>query len=199
VGSAPAIASPAPRQTRQKAAHAPDDGEGSDTQEYAADIWRASVAIEGTPGEVHLRKTRRLDIPEGTSGRVLRYHGACPFFRVENKKKIHFKVPALVCLFRDIHTDEPTAIHRIAITLDGRKAGLSPAKLSLGPKDGAAVKLSPHDAVEYGLTIGEGVETTLAGMMEGFKPAWALCSSGAIKNFPVLSGIETQRRDGAQG
>jgi putative DNA primase/helicase len=44
--------------------------------------------------------------------------------------------------------------------------------------------------VTIGLTIGEGVETVLAGMMLGFRPAWALCTSGSIKKFRVLSGVE---------
>jgi hypothetical protein len=95
-----------------------------------------------------------------------------------------------VALFRSIETDEPMAITRIAITPDGRKADISPAKLSLGPADGAAVKLSAHDEVTLGLTIGEGPETVLAGMMLGFRPAWALCSSGRVRTFPVLPGVE---------
>src|SRR5262249_45381553 len=44
--------------------------------------------------------------------------------------------------------------------------------------------------VEYGLHIGEGIETTLAAMALGFRSAWALGSAGAIRAFPVLSGID---------
>jgi hypothetical protein len=40
--------------------------------------------------------------------------------------------------------------------------------------------LSADDEVTIGLTIGEGPETVLAGMMLGFKPARALCSSGRL-------------------
>jgi hypothetical protein len=46
------------------------------------------------------------------------------------------------------------------------------------------------DDVEQGLVIGEGVETCLAARMLGLKPCWALGSAGAIKQFPVLGGIE---------
>ena len=41
-----------------------------------------------------------------------------------------------------------------------------------------------------GLAVGEGVETTLAGMMLGFVPAWTLGDADGIKAFPVLAGIE---------
>jgi hypothetical protein len=50
--------------------------------------------------------------------------------------------------------------------------------------------LSDDVDVTTGLVIGEGLETTLAGMVFGFAPAWALGSAGAIAKFPVLSGIE---------
>jgi putative DNA primase/helicase len=102
------------RQDKPAAAEAPD------TRECARRIWQASQAIEGTPAEAYPRN-RGLDGADGMSGRVLRYHGACPFHRFEAGEKIAIKVPALVCLFRDIHTDEPTAIHRIAITPDGAR------------------------------------------------------------------------------
>ena len=41
-----------------------------------------------------------------------------------------------------------------------------------------------------GLAIGEGLETTLAGMALGFTPAWAVGDAGGIGAFPILSGIE---------
>jgi hypothetical protein len=44
--------------------------------------------------------------------------------------------------------------------------------------------------VTTGLVIGEGLETTLSGMVFGFAPAWALGSAGGIRTFPVLSGID---------
>ena len=84
-------------------------------------------------------------------------------------------------LFRDVITNEPKAIHRIAIDGGG--------KWSLGPKSGCAVKLSPDDAVEQGLAIGEGVETMLAAWQFGFRPAWACGDAGNLADFPVLAGI----------
>jgi hypothetical protein len=93
----------------------------------------------------------------------------------------------MIALLRDIKTDEPQAIHRTALTPDGDKI----ERKNLGPKRGAAIKLSDDSDVTSGLTIGEGIETVLAGMMLEFCPAWSLCDAGEIANFPVLSGIET--------
>jgi hypothetical protein len=92
----------------------------------------------------------------------------------------------MVSLMRDVMTNEPRAIIRTALTPTGQKID----RKMLGPKAGAAVKLSSDDAVTTALTIGEGVETTLAAMMLGFAPAWACGDAGGIRDFPVLSGIE---------
>jgi hypothetical protein len=97
----------------------------------------------------------------------------------------------MIALFRSIAGDEPVAIHRTALTLDGHKAPLENTKLTLGPVEGAAIKLSPDAEIASGLAIGEGIETTLAGMALGFAPAWALGNSGKIGRFPVLPGIES--------
>jgi hypothetical protein len=74
----------------------------------------------------------------------------------------------MVALLRDIITDAPRAIQRTALSGDGGKIG----RRTLGPKAGAAIKLSADVEVADRLTIGEGLETTLAGMMLGYAPAW---------------------------
>jgi hypothetical protein len=60
----------------------------------------------------------------------------------------------------------------------------------LGRAGGAAIKLYADEDVTLGLHIGEGIETSIAAQLAGFRPVWALASAGAIKEFPVLSGIE---------
>jgi hypothetical protein len=92
----------------------------------------------------------------------------------------------MVAAFRCIHTDRITGIHRTALNSNGTKIG----RKMLGIVAGAAIKLDPDDAVTDGLTIGEGIETTLSARQFGIKPAWALGSVGALASFPVLSGIE---------
>jgi hypothetical protein len=139
-------------------------------------LWRDAAPITGTLAETYLRR-RGLEPPEGNE--ALRYCGACPFGEV--------RYPCLLALFRDIRTNEPRAIHRIALGA----GGMVIAKKMLGPVAGNAVKLDPDEDVEYGLHIGEGVETMLAGRMRGLRPAWALGSAGAVKSFRVLGGIES--------
>jgi putative DNA primase/helicase len=88
---------------------------------------------------------------------------------------------ALVC---DAITDEPTGIHRTALSADGDKIG----RMALGLKADGAVKLSGDITAE--LTIAEGIETTLSAMMLGFGPAWSVIDAGGIAKFPVVPGIE---------
>jgi hypothetical protein len=52
------------------------------------------------------------------------------------------------------------------------------------------IRLSPDEEVSLGLGICEGIETALAVMAAGWRPIWACGSLGALRDFPVLSGIE---------
>lgn len=139
-------------------------------------IWDDAGPIAGTLAETYLRR-RGLELPDDDG--ALRYYSQCPFGQTT--------YPALIALFRDIVTDQPKAIHRIALAT----GGILINKMMLGPVAGCAVKIDADENVEYGLTIAEGIETALGGRMLGFKPAWALGSAGALRNFPVLSGITT--------
>ncbi len=153
----------------------------------AMTIWQEAVLIEGTPVEAYLRTYRKLDIPDGLSGDVLRFHPACPFGRGTTH-------PCMVALVRNVQTSDPQAIHRTALHLDGTPVKIygRTARLALGSTKNGAVKLTDDADVTTGLFIGEGIETTIAGMMrpQCYRPAWALLSAGNIGSFPVLSGIE---------
>jgi hypothetical protein len=143
----------------------------------ALGIWREAHDVRGTVAARYLA-SRGLKLPPRAEG-VLRFHPSCLFGP-------GVRYPCLVALYRDITTNEPRGIHRTALTGDGCKIG----RMTLGLTSGAAIKLSPDDEVEGGLTIGEGIETTLRGMMFGLRPAWALGCASAIKKFPILTGIE---------
>jgi hypothetical protein len=91
----------------------------------------------------------------------------------------------MVALFRNIATDEPRAIHRVALTRDGKKIG----RRMLGLAGGCAVKLDADETVTLGLAIGEGIETALAARQLGIRPVWALGSVNAVRGFPVLTGV----------
>ena len=133
-------------------------------------IWRASTDPRGTLAQTYLA-SRGLDLPDDLAGAVLRWNG---------------HIGALVALFRNLHTGEPQAVTRIFLDREGKKTG----RMFKGPVGGAAVMLDDHASVSYGLFVGEGVETVLAGRQLGFKPAWALGSAGAIESLPLLAGAD---------
>jgi hypothetical protein len=116
----------------------------------------------------------------------LRFHPRCPFAGK--------RTPAMVALVRDILSNEPKAVHRTALTVDGHKVKLGDTdRLALGPIAGGAVKLTPDEDVTTCLGIGEGIETTLSlrNLPEfGPSPVWSLLNAGGLESFPVLPGIE---------
>jgi phage/plasmid primase-like uncharacterized protein len=142
----------------------------------ALKIWDEASEVNGTLAEEYLKR-RGLELPD--DDHALRFYSPCPFADTS--------YPAMIALFRDVLTDEPKAIHRIALA----PGGILIAKKMLGRVGGCAVKLDADQNVEHGLAVGEGIETMVAARMRGFRPAWALGSSGTLKNFPVLNGAES--------
>lgn len=140
------------------------------------ELWNEGVGPFGTVVERYFA-SRNLELPANAT-QVIRFHLRCPFGTE--------RLPCMMALFRDIKTDEPVAIHRTALALDGRKLG----RKMLGPVAGAAIKLDADPEVSMGIVIGEGIESCLAARQLGFRPVWALGSAGAIGAFPVLPGIE---------
>src|SRR4051794_26362774 len=107
-----------------------------------------------TPVEIYLR-SRGLTLPPEAVGESVKYDPACPFAGA--------RTPAMVCLVRNIITNEPQAIHRTALSLDGRKVRVGGHdRLSLGPIAGGAIKITPDEDVTTCLGVGEGIETTLS-------------------------------------
>ena len=115
---------------------------------------------------------------------MFRFHQRCAF-----GEETH---PCLLTLLRNIETNEPQAVHRTALTLDGRKVD----RKMQGPKLGAAVKLWPQSCARDRLVIGEGIETVLSAALhikhrgERLDPAWAAIDAGNLKAFPVLRGVK---------
>jgi putative DNA primase/helicase len=147
-------------------------------QRRASELWQEAMPIADTAAMRYLARRGIVALPVGVDGAALRFHPACPFGDV--------LLPCMLAIMRDIHNNEPRAIYRTALTSTAEKIG----RMALGPKTGAAVKLSPDEEVTQGLAIGEGVETVLSGMQLGFCPAWALGDAAAVENFPVISGID---------
>jgi phage/plasmid primase-like uncharacterized protein len=89
----------------------------------------------------------------------------------------------MIALLRDVR-GQPVAVHRTFLAPGGAgKAKLDPAKMTLGPVRGAAVRL--HDAADR-LVIGEGIESALAAGLLLRVPAWAAVSAGNLRDSLAL-------------
>jgi putative DNA primase/helicase len=144
--------------------------------------WGESRHPRGTLVERYL-KSRALDLPDEAANEAVRFLPDCHFGPE--------RFPAMVCLVRNIVTNEPQAIHRTALAADGTaiKRDGKTHRLSLGPVASGAIKLDPDEVVTQGLCIGEGVESCLAGRQMGYRPVWAVINDRGIEDFPVLPGI----------
>ena len=136
------------------------------------------------PVEAYLH-SRKLTLPSKGAGEWVRFHPACPFAGT--------RTSAMVCLVRDMQTDEPKAIHRTALDRDGNGIEIAGHKrLSLGPIGGGAIKITPHKDVHCDLGIGEGLETTLSLRLIrdfGERPLWALLSAVNLGKLPMFPGL----------
>jgi DNA polymerase I-like protein with 3'-5' exonuclease and polymerase domains len=151
-------------------------------------LWEAAQPLAGTPAITYLRDIRGIDIEAlpPKLDQVLRFHPSCPFGPGMSR-------PCLLALFRDVESDAPAGIHRIALTPE-TLAGRRVERRMLGRWPTArAIKLwsaAPR------LFLGEGIETTLAAASrmrfrgEPMRPAWAAGSSGNIAKLPLVPGVE---------
>jgi putative DNA primase/helicase len=143
----------------------------------AASLASATVSLRETLGWRYFTEHRGLDIGRlGDLDHALRWHaGIC----------------AVVAVMTDPITNEQTGIHRTFLNADGT-AVLNPdgtkKRMMLGKQ--GVIRLTRNEDVTSGLGIVEGIEDGLAVLLSGWAPVWAATSAGAIKAFPVLSGIE---------
>jgi putative DNA primase/helicase len=158
-------------------------------------LWTEARPINETEAAAYLEWRGVLGPALVAYAGVLRFHPDCPFGKGERQ-------PCLLALMRGIKDNEPRAVQRTALTqsvmaaishtkfADFKRGRQKIARLTLGPMSGAAIKLSHDEDMAEGLAIGEGLESVLAAMQLGFRPAWALGGTSGIRTFPVLSGIE---------
>jgi DNA polymerase len=146
----------------------------------ALQLWSQAKPIGGTLAERYLVEHRGINLGALPDAAALRFHSNCPF-------GLGVRHPCLIALRRDAVTDEPVAIHRVALTAGGQKID----RRMLG--NGGVVKLYPAGDR---LIVGEGIETTLAaatrisrwgGLLQ---PAWAATSSGMLATLPPIPGVE---------
>ena len=146
-------------------------------------IWAAACEPEGTPAWTYLlRRGIALEALPSRINEALRFHPNCPWHDARHM--------CLVALWTDNISGEPRAIHRRAITPDGKNLGHWRA---LGATAGCVIRLWPDDEVSQGLVLGEGVETVLAAATRIthrgtlLQPAWAAGDAGHMATFPALS------------
>jgi hypothetical protein len=154
----------------------PDDDRQS--LDFAERIW--SHALPLAPLAITYFERRGIPIDNVPDHGGLRWHPSCPW---EGGTK-----PCVVGRYISAVDNKPRGIWRRPI--DGTKPK------ALGSTAGCVIRLWPDSAVEIGLVLGEGVETTLAAAARIehrgtlLQPAWAAGSAGNMASFPVLSGIE---------
>jgi phage/plasmid primase-like uncharacterized protein len=169
---------------------APVGDDGSQRTSSALRLWREAGRIEGTVGLHYLERERSIfDLPPDPHN-ALRFHPRCVFG--QDKAGKHIFHGCILALYRDIVTNEPTGVHRIALDASGKLIG----RMGLGRKQGSAIKFWDDSDVTIGLVVGEGVETVLAAAMHvrhsgtTLRPAWSLVDAGNLERFPILGGIE---------
>jgi putative DNA primase/helicase len=104
-------------------------------QMRALRLWRGSEPVPGTLAEQYL--TRR-GIGSYAASNALRFRGDC--HHPESGS-----LPALVALVQALD-EAPLGVHRTYLSRDGSKTTVEPAKASLGPVWGGAVRLDPPRA-----------------------------------------------------
>jgi|SRR5450631_673478 putative DNA primase/helicase len=157
---------------------APDADKKKKT-DVALKIWFDSIDPAGTIVEQYLRDHRGLSIADNLAGKVIRFNRSLYL-------DPSTRAPGMVCLFRNIETDEPCGIHR---TFLNSKTAEKLERKMLGVAKDAAIKLDADSTISSCLIIGEGVETVLSAREAGLGPAWALGSSGGVGRFPILCDL----------
>jgi hypothetical protein len=152
--------------------------------------WCEAGPIEGTIGMTYFEREREIfELPPDVHS-VLRFHGRCVWGQDAAGRWIFH--PCIVALLRDVLTDEPSGVHRIALDPDGKLIG----RMALGRKRSAAIKLWGDDVVTIGLVAGEGLETVLAAATRIhhrgtlLRPAWSVVDASNLENLPIIPGIE---------
>jgi putative DNA primase/helicase len=146
-------------------------------RERALALWRGSEPASGTLADRYL--TAR-GLPGLAASPALRY-------RCDTPHPEGGRLPAMIALVTDA-AGMPLGVHRAYLSRDGSKARIEPAKASLGPVWGGAIRLDAMKP-DISLVIGEGIESSAsAGRMMGL-PAWAAVAAGNLAKGLVLPSV----------
>jgi putative DNA primase/helicase len=142
-------------------------------QEAAARLWSGSAAAVGTIADAYL--TGRA-LPGLAASPSLRFRGDCHHPEGGRLPAMIAEVVNVIGAF--------LGVHRTYLRHDGTgKAAVEPAKASLGPVWGGAIRLDP---LAPELVIGEGIETAASAGRLLSLPAWAALSAGNMAQGLLL-------------
>jgi phage/plasmid primase-like uncharacterized protein len=151
--------------------------------ERAERLWLSRLGLLGSVAAIYL-DTRGIGhlVPCADLG----FHPSCPHPTSSFEHPV--RLPALLAAVRDVE-GKFVGVHRTYLRRDGSgKADIEPAKASLGPVRGGAVRLTRlEDVLAAGaVVIAEGIETAAsAGLMLNL-PAWAAVFAGNMKSGLTL-------------
>jgi putative DNA primase/helicase len=121
------------------------DRSKADSRKAAIDLWRRTASGAGTPVDLYLRHRGLRLQPWPSDLRCI---------AKLTHKPTGNTYPAMIAAVRDVE-GTIIGVHRTYLAVDARgKAPVTPAKMSLGPIGGGAVRLAP---VGPHLLVGEGV------------------------------------------
>jgi hypothetical protein len=161
----------------RKAAKQHDAERAAERAAQAVRWWDEAISLKGIDTAQEYFAARKIELPPNAD-EVLRWHPRCPFD--------HDKGPLILALFRDAVTNQPRAIHRTRIL--NAKRGLA-RRMSLGPREGCAIKLWPLDGDQ--LFITEGIENALAAaaMTYDGRPATPIWAATVANNLPTIAPV----------
>jgi hypothetical protein len=170
-----------PRRTAEDVARAlaEEAAERARKVQSAAAIWSSAQSIvRGSPAHAYLTG-RGCVVPPADGD--LRWLPKLARFDLDG--------PALVgrvSLAED--ASETLGLHLTWLVRDGERWRRTERRY-LGAKKGGVVRLWPDEAVEHGVGLAEGIETTLAAA-HAFRPVWAAMDATNLAEFPVLPGVD---------
>ena len=143
----------------------------------ALKLWERGQPLPGTAADIYLA-FRGLAALSGS--KALRYQRFCAHPNTNG-----VLVPAMLAAVTGAD-DAHVATHRTFIRSDGQgKANVEPARASLGPVWGGAIRLCDPDSGQP-LIIAEGIETALSASLLIGAPCWAAISAGNLAKGLIL-------------
>lgn len=152
--------------------------------------WKETIAVNDPAAEPARLYLARRGLPTSIYPSV-RFHPALPFYVKKDGKMVrHGEFPGLVAMVESV-TGQPITLHRTYLSKDGNKAPVDePKKTMMYPSTrsmtGGAIRLGKAGPV---LALGEGIETTLSGMLALGVPGWATITADLMESIMLPDDV----------